>query len=140
MKFNLSILVIFISFFQLFGQKTRSLNNEQWLFQKNGEEFWLKSSVPGSVHTDLMSNNVIPDPYLDINNTKLEWVEKEDWTYKTSFDLSTEEQNYQNIQLKFNGLDTYADVYLNGKLILRANNMFRIWEVDAKSFLKTKNN
>ena len=140
MKFNLSILVIFISFFQLFGQKTRSLNNEQWLFQKNGEEFWLKSSVPGSVHTDLMSNNVIPDPYLDINNTKLEWVEKEDWTYKTSFDLSTEEQNSQNIQLKFNGLDTYADVYLNGKLILKANNMFRIWEVDAKNFVKTKNN
>ena len=70
----------------------------------------------------------------------MQWVENEDWNYKTSFDLTEAERKAQNIQLKFNGLDTYAKVFLNGKLILDANNMFRIWEVSVKDLLKDKNN
>ena len=37
-------------------------------------------------------------------------------------------------------MDSYADVYLNDHLILRADNMFRRWEINAKDFLKTGQN
>ena len=40
------------------------------------------------------------------------------------------------MELVFDGLDTYADVYLNGRLILRANNMFRGYRVDVKPLVK----
>ncbi|MDM1042321.1 MULTISPECIES: beta-mannosidase [Empedobacter] len=140
MRKLLFFVITFFTFIQLSAQTTRNLNSENWTFQQKGDSKWLKAEVPGSVHTDLMLNNIIPNPYKDINDAKVQWVENEDWTYKTSFDLTDAERKAQNIQLKFNGLDTYAKVFVNGKLILDANNMFRIWEVSVKDFLKNKNN
>jgi beta-mannosidase len=48
--------------------------------------------------------------------------------------------NKKNIDLVFEGLDTYADVYLNGSLILSANNMFREWILPVKPLLRETNN
>ena len=140
MRRLLFFVITFFTFIQLSAQTTRNLNLENWTFQQKGDSKWLKAEIPGSVHTDLMLNNIIPNPYKDVNDAKVQWVENEDWNYKTSFDLTEAERKAQNIQLKFNGLDTYAKVFLNGKLILDANNMFRIWEVSVKDLLKDKNN
>ena len=140
MKPTFIIFSLFISIVQVSAQMVRTLNNENWLFQKKGDVKWLNVTIPGSVHTDLILNKLISDPFLDLNESKVQWIEKEDWIYKTSFDLTDNEYNAQNIQLKFNGLDTYASVFLNGKLILEANNMFRIWEVSTKNLLKKRGN
>ena len=44
------------------------------------------------------------------------------------------------MELVFDGLDTYAKVWLNDSLILKANNMFRQWTISVKSLLKAKSN
>src|SRR5688572_29735564 len=114
--------------------------NASWQFRKEGDAGWMRAVVPGTVHTDLLANNKIPDPFYRDNESKLQWIEKENWEYQGYFDLDQKTLDRQNIELAFNGLDTYADVYLNNELILRADNMFRTWTVDVKGLLRQRNN
>lgn len=114
--------------------------NRNWQFKNQKENKWYKATVPGTVHTDLLANKLIPDPFYRDNESKLQWIDKADWEYKTFFDVDNITFAKQNIELIFDGLDTYADVYLNGKLILQANNMFRGWNVFVKASIKKANN
>lgn len=119
-----------------FGQETtRSLSGESWKFKNAKEANWLSASVPGTVHTDLMANNKIPDPYLDENEKKVQWVETEDWDYKTTFKVSDTELKNDQAELIFDGLDTFAEIYLNGKPLQQTNNMFRQWIIPVKNIL-----
>ncbi len=126
----------------LWSQKSeRNLNSEKWSFKKTSDADWLPAEVPGTVHTDLFTNKIIPNPFFGSNEKQLQWIEDEDWEYQLSFKVSKEELKNQNIVLQFDGLDTYANVSLNGKTILEANNMFRTWKVSIKNHLKVgKNN
>lgn len=103
-----------------------------WEFRGQDEAKWYPAKVPGEVHVDLMTNKLIPDPFYRDNEKKVQWVEKEDWEYKTTFSVPSNLRSKKNIDLVFDGLDTYADVYLNGELLLKANNMFRQWTIDVK--------
>lgn len=114
--------------------------NQNWQFKNQKETKWYKATVPGTVHTDLLANKLIPDPFYRDNESKLQWIDKADWEYKTVFDLKEDIFSKRVLQLDFEGLDTYADVYLNGHLILQAYNMFRGWQVDVKPLLKRVNN
>lgn len=114
--------------------------NKNWQFKNQKENKWYKATVPGTVHTDLLANKLIPDPYYRDNESKLQWIDKADWEYKTVFNVDATTFSKKNIQLVFDGLDTYADVYLNGSLILQADNMFRGWAVDVKPLIKRTNN
>lgn len=119
-----------------FGQETtRSLSGESWKFKNAKEANWLSASVPGTVHTDLMANNKIPDPYLDENEKKVQWVETEDWDYQTTFKVSDAELKNDQAELIFDGLDTFAEIYLNGKPLQQTNNMFRQWIIPVKNIL-----
>lgn len=106
-----------------------------WQMRDASVEKWYSAVVPGCVHSDLFRNQLIPDPYYRTNETQLQWIDKKDWEYKTSFDISDEMLKKERLELVFKGLDTYADVYLNDKKILSADNMFREWTVDVKPFL-----
>lgn len=114
--------------------------NKNWQFKNQKESKWYLATVPGTVHTDLLANKLIPDPYYRDNESKLQWIDKEDWEYKTIFNVDETTFSKKNIELVFDGLDTYADVYLNGKLILQADNMFRRWTVNVKTIIKKTNN
>jgi len=96
-----------------------------WTFHEQDEARWYPAKVPGEVHTDLLANKLIPDPYYRDNEKKLQWIEKENYEYKTTFSVPAAVLNRKNIELVFDGLDTYASVYLNGQLILTADNIFR---------------
>lgn len=111
-----------------------------WTFKSNDETDWLPAKVPGCVHRDLYSNNKISDPFYGTNEKDLQWIDKKDWEYKTAFDAPSTLLEEKNIVLVFEGLDTYADVYLNGEKVLSADNMFRTWKVDIKPYLKDQNN
>ena len=110
--------------------------NTGWQFKVSGETKSYPATVPGCVHTDLINNNLIEDPYFGTNENSLQWIGYKDWIYETRFDLDDEIISKKNIQIIFQGLDTYAAVYLNDSLILNANNMFREWRVDCRSLLK----
>lgn len=111
-----------------------------WKFRQARLNNWYPATVPGVVHTDLINNNIIEDPYYRLNERGLQWIDKEDWIYETTFDVSAEALHKGNISLLCKGLDTYADVYLNDKKIIIGNNMFRQWEADVKNNLKEKGN
>ena len=113
----------------------KSLTQCKWKFKKKQEEKWYKATVPGTVHTDLFANKLIPDPFYGNNEKQLQWIENEDWEYRTTFKLSKKELLQSHIELQFDGLDTYAKVYLNDSLILFADNMFRSWNVDVKKYI-----
>ena len=101
---------------------------------------WYKATVPGTIHTDLLGNKLISDPFYRDNERKLQWIDTLNWAYKKTFDVDAKTFGQENIELIFDGLDTYADVYLNSKLILQANNMFRCFTVEVKAILKRKSN
>lgn len=118
----------------------KSLCANSWKFRKKNDEKWLKATVPGTVHTDLLSNKKIPDPFYGNNEKQLQWIENEDWEYKTVFSISKTEILQSHIELQFDGLDTYAKVFVNDSLVLIADNMFRSWKVDVKKYVhKGKN-
>ncbi len=114
--------------------------NKNWQFKNQKESKWYNATVPGTIHTDLLANKLIPDPYYRDNESKLQWIDKADWEYKNVFNVDAQAFTKKNIELVFDGLDTYADVYLNGKLILQADNMFRGWTVNVKAIIKRTNN
>lgn len=110
--------------------------SEGWTFRQADKEEWLPATVPGSVHTDLLKNGKIEDPFYRLNEHNLQWIDKVNWEYKTSFNIDAPTFNRERIALDFKGLDTYADVFVNDSLVLSADNMFREWMVDIKPLVK----
>ena len=135
------IVVLFLGTFFGFAQNTsRDLSTEKWEFKKENDDNWYAAKIPGTVHTDLFQNNLIPDPFFGANEKQMQWIENENWVYKTDFSISKAELNNEKSELIFDGLDTYATVLLNGKVILSADNMFRTWKIDVKNQLKLGKN
>ena len=114
--------------------------NQGWEFKSTDQTDWVTAEVPGTVHTDLMASGIIKDPFFRLNEHDLQWIDKKDWVYKTTFNLSEEFLAKEIIELNFDGLDTYASVYLNDSLVLKTDNMFRSYEVSVKGLLKQASN
>jgi beta-mannosidase len=100
-----------------------------WTFKQgslsSSNEFLPANNVPTEVHRDLFKNGKIPDPFRDLNELSVRWVGDETWTYRTTFAAPLDYGKAGTITcLKFEGLDTFATVYLNGQQILESNNMF----------------
>lgn len=137
---KITLFLIFICY-SVFGQTSyRNLSTENWTFSKQNETQKQMATIPGTVHTDLFQNQLIPDPFFGANEKQLQWIENEVWEYETYFTLSESELKNENIDLEFEGLDTYATIYLNEKVVLKADNMFRKWTISAKSHLKVGTN
>ncbi|WP_265131270.1 beta-mannosidase [Chryseobacterium oranimense] len=139
---NKSILFAFLFIQSMMNAQLteRSLSSEKWQFRNTQEQKWLPAKIPGTVHLDLMDNKVIPDPFKDENEKKVQWIENEDWEYQTRFNVSSKELQNDHVDLIFNGLDTFSEIYLNGKLLKKTDNMFRKWEIPVKELLKEGNN
>ena len=122
---------------------TRSVKtslNTGWQFREVGKDSWHPATVPGCVHTDLLSNKLIEDPFYRDNEQKQQWIGKTDWEYQTTFRVGPEMLSRDQIELVFEGLDTYADVFLNNAPLLSADNMFRSWRIECKPLLKAGDN
>jgi beta-mannosidase len=101
---------------------------------------WLPATVPGCVHTDLLANHKIADPFYATNEKDQQWIDKLDWEYLTTFSVDEGLLSRERIELDFRGLDTYAEVFVNGASVLTADNMFRSWRVAVKPHLKKGEN
>jgi beta-mannosidase len=140
MKRSFILFFVLLHFIYAFASPERTEIKENWKFKMARMGNWYAAIVPGTVHTDLMNNSIIDDPFFSLNELAVQWVDKEDWIYETTFNLSPETLAKNNIRLFFKGLDTYADVYLNERKILETDNMFREWRTDIKPFVKEKGN
>jgi beta-mannosidase len=131
------ILLVSVSYSQ---NVQKVLLNENWQFSEFGTEKWNPATIPGTVHTDLLTNKLIDDPFFGTNEKEIQWIEEKNWEYQTAFSIDEKTLSKNNIEIIFEGLDTYADVFLNDSLIIHSNNMFRSWQSNCKGILKKENN
>ena len=136
----LFLAVISLPIFALSQISKRDLSKEKWLFKNTQENKWFSAKIPGTVHTDLFQNKIIPNPFIGNNEKLLQYIDRENWEYKTDFIITKTEYQNEQIEFNFEGLDTYAKVFVNDSFILTANNMFRTWNLEVKRFLKIGNN
>lgn len=139
MRRIIGILGLAILSMPVLAQQQQELNSG-WEFRRTDENIWRRATVPGTVHTDLLAHRLIPDPFAGANEKGLQWIDKKDWEYRTTFDIPASMFSQDAIALDFTGLDTYADVYLNDSLILQARNMFVGKQVTIKGIARERGN
>jgi len=101
----------------------RSLS-EGWEFSEAGQDAWADATVPGCVQLDLLDHDRLPDPNYRMDEHAMQTIEEKDWEYRSSFQVSAKDLEADEIDLVFEGLDTYADLYLNDVFLGSTANMF----------------
>ena len=114
--------------------------NQGWTLTGDTLDINMQVDVPSVVQQSLYENGLIPHPYLGTVENQLLWISDHPWDYTLHFDADKELFEKENVELCFEGLDTYAEVSLNGYELFSADNQFREWKADAKPFLKEKDN
>ncbi len=109
--------------------------NGQWRMRIAGEEKWIQAAVPGSVYQDLLSAGKMEDPFYRDNEEKALALMENDFMYERAFIADSALLGCSRVVLHMDGLDTLADVFVNGTKVLYADNMHRTWEADVKSLL-----
>jgi len=113
----------------------RMLAGDAQTYEQAQSVHWHAASVPGAVHTDLLAHGLIHDLHVGMPEAGLQWIGLADWEYETRFNLDEHALAQSHAELVFAGLDTFAEVSLNGHNILSADNYFRTWQVNVKEHL-----
>ena len=119
----------------------RRFLHEGWIVEAVGggkiperiAEATIHATVPGSVHTDLLSAGLIVDPYLGDHERLVAWIGSTNWRYSTTFEWVVGDQ--ERVDLVFHGLDTVASVRLNGVTVLESFNMHRVYRIPVQDAL-----
>ncbi|MCM1047861.1 MAG: glycoside hydrolase family 2 protein [Clostridiales bacterium] len=120
--------------------------NQNWQMRIIGEniygisEEWLDAEVPGSVYGNLLKKGLMPDPYYRMNELDALKLMEKDFCFRTKFNISKEQLEEDFLLLRFDGIDTLADVYLNDEHLGYCDNMHRIWEYDIHETAKEGEN
>ncbi len=93
---------------------------------------WGRVEVPGNLHMDLLQKDIIPHPFAGTNEDSLQWIGERDWSYRSHLHVSDSVLATGHPELVFEGLDTYADIYLNGVFLKHTDNMFRRWVIPVE--------
>lgn len=125
---------------------TRQTLSSGWKFKQVGaasvpewtDDLLPVAQFPTNIHLDLMAHDKIPDPFIGLNEYKVQWVGEQQWLYRTTFEFSS--NSGQKSVLQFDGLDTFAIVSLNETKILEVENMHRIFRVDVTGTLREGTN
>ena len=134
------ILLLFASCKSNNHEVSQSLN-QGWDLKTDTLDINLQVNLPSEAHADLYAAGLIPHPYGEGDEEQqLQWIPQHQWDYLLKFDVDNKVWNQDNINLIFNGLDTYADVWLNGEKILHSDNMFVRYEKEVKNLLKKRDN
>ncbi len=107
----------------------------KWQFRQAGTDEWHPARVPGCVHTDLLALGLIPDPFVGDNEKKVMWVAEQDWEYAYTFTADATVRAEAHVFLVADGLDTLAEISLNGTVLGKTDNQFRQWRWDVKNLL-----
>lgn len=101
---------------------------------------WLSAAVPGEIHLDLIKAGRMPEPTVGTNMPECRWPETMSWWYRTTFDLGADFLNHERQQLIFDGLDLYAQVFVNGQLAGEAADAFVPAVLDVRRYLRAGRN
>lgn len=112
----------------------------QWQFKQTNNSEWMPAEVPGLVQLDLFSNGKATNSLYSDNGVALEWVAETDWTYKSKLTAGDSLLTYRFLDLIFDGIDTYSEIFVNDTLIGRTDNMFRAYRFNIRPFLRRGEN
>ncbi|MCQ2300390.1 MAG: hypothetical protein MJZ81_09735 [Bacteroidales bacterium] len=128
MKRLILITLALLSSCSLLAQVCRQyIDKDVYFYHTDGRSY--EAHVPGCIHTDLLHNGLIPDPFVASNEDEVQWVADREWSYFTVVTVCDALMEKEHIELVFDGLQCYADISLYGEPVLRADNMFRQWRV-----------
>ncbi|RVE56873.1 hypothetical protein OJAV_G00210580 [Oryzias javanicus] len=111
-----------------------------WTLSSHDGALVLPAEVPGCVHSALLREGLIQDPYFRFNDVSYRWIALENWTYSTTFTASAQLRGKQEVELVFDGVDTVASITLNGNLVGKTDNMFRRYDFSIRELLKEADN
>lgn len=120
--------------------KPDTLELTDWQFEYNNQ--WYPTKVPGFIHTDLMANVLISDPYYGTNEESVQWVGDSVWVYRTHLRYNKLPKG-DTLWLVFEGIagkaslwigNPYPEDTMSGTIIVPSNietmdNMFRRYEI-----------
>lgn len=121
---------------------TVPLSSQPWTLSNPSLNISVPATLPSQAHLDLFAAGVIGDPYHDLNDFNLRWVAWSNWTYtsgpihglKGSKDNAT--ATSPSTWLRFDGLDTFAEISLCGRRVASTDNQFRQWWFDVTDILR----
>lgn len=111
---------------------------EQDIYGVNGQD--IPAVIPGSVYGNLLRQGLMPDPYERMNELDALKLMENTFLFQTAFSLTKEQMAADFLLLRFDGIDTLADIYLNDILLGHADNMHRVWEFEIKEAAKDGEN
>ena len=114
--------------------------SQDWTLTGDTLDIHLPVTVPSVVQQNLYDAGLIPHPYLGVVESELLWISDHPWTYTTQFKVNKGLLDKDVVELMFEGIDTYALVTLNGKILFDADNQFRSWKTNVKPLLKPADN
>ena len=101
---------------------------------------WQPFGVTGSIQEALINAQDLPNPFVGENEKKFDWVEEHKWRLKSTLLLSKEDFEKEFIELYFPSIDTYASIYVNGKLIAETENGFIPHSFQIKKYARIGEN
>src|SRR5262245_60523528 len=125
--------------------RRESLDNANWSVRAVGDLAAVPAElrgreaparVPGCGHTDLIRAGLIPDPLVGMNELEVQWIGETDWEYRCRFEADAELLTHERVDLACEGLDTIAEVRLNGEEVGRAANMFHPHRFDLRAAIR----
>ncbi|CAK7201561.1 hypothetical protein SEUCBS139899_004267 [Sporothrix eucalyptigena] len=121
---------------------SQTLSGWQWRQLDKGDDWTpcTHKKPTTEIYTDLLDAGRIPDPFLDENEKLVQWVGAAEWEYACTLTATAAEMAAVRQVLVFDGLDTFATVYLNDTAILESDNMFHIHRVDVVGRLREGDN
>ncbi|XP_031328549.1 beta-mannosidase-like [Photinus pyralis] len=132
MKIVVSIMIVSDLSFSL---QIRNLGGT-WIVENIQKGFNFNGTVPGGIYSDLMLNNIIGDIFYESEDTKARWVSMLDWNYSRTFSVDAEILSHDNINLVFDGLDTFSTILVNNIKIGISQNMFVRYVFDVTPYLQ----
>ena len=112
----------------------------KWQLREAGQNEHIEAQVPGDNYYALFRAGKIADPYYRQNENEVQWVIRKDWIFSREFTLSKDFLAHRSIVFNAESLDTCAEVFINDKLLISTNNMFKACWAEAKNLLKAGTN
>ncbi|KAM6439989.1 beta-mannosidase isoform 1-T1 [Liasis olivaceus] len=107
-----------------------------WRVNNANGSLALKAEVPGCVHTALLREGLIQDPYYRFNDLVYRWISLDNWTYSRTFKAPFDISMWQKVSLVFEGVDTVAQIVVNNITVGKTDNMFQKYNFDVTDVIK----
>ena len=112
----------------------------KWTITELSSGTTIPAQVPGDITCDLYKAGIISDPFFGLNHLKLkEWLDK-DYKYSAEFSIDEKPSDDENVFISFDGVDLFSEIYLNGKLLGKTDNMFKRYSFNIDGQLKIGKN